>query len=80
MKPTLDGPGTSPHSDRPTLVLLAHPMLMHARLVIVARFCELMGGSVSATSKPGDGSRFLVRLPAVMVDLNADTPVAVTVA
>jgi signal transduction histidine kinase len=49
-------------------------------LAIVARFCELMGGTVSVSSKPGDGSRFVVRLPAVMVDASAEVPVAVSVA
>ena len=49
-------------------------------LAIVARFCELMGGTVSVSSKPGDGSRFVVRLPTVMVDANAEVPVAVSVA
>jgi signal transduction histidine kinase len=45
-------------------------------LAIVARFAELMGGTVSVTSKPGSGSRFVVRLPVVMVDANAESPVA----
>ena len=49
-------------------------------LAIVARFCELMGGTVSVSSKPGDGSRFVVRLPSVMVDAHAETPVAAHVA
>jgi two-component system, sensor histidine kinase and response regulator len=45
-------------------------------LAIVARFCELMGGTVSVASKTGDGSRFVVRLPSVMVDTNAEAQVA----
>jgi two-component system sensor histidine kinase/response regulator len=49
-------------------------------LAIVARFCELMGGTVSVSSRPGDGSRFVVRLPAVMVDATAEAQVAVNVA
>jgi PAS domain S-box-containing protein len=32
-------------------------------LAITRRFCELMGGSVSVTSEPGQGSSFTVRLP-----------------
>jgi signal transduction histidine kinase len=37
-------------------------------LALVSRFCELMGGSVAATSSPGQGSCFVVRLPASVVD------------
>jgi two-component system, sensor histidine kinase and response regulator len=32
-------------------------------LAIVSRFCDLIGGNVSAESRPGEGSRFVVRLP-----------------
>ena len=42
-------------------------------LALVSRFCELMGGAVSATSTPGQGSTFLVRLPATIAD-PADAP------
>ncbi len=33
-------------------------------LAISQRFCELMGGSISVESNPGEGSTFAVRLPA----------------
>jgi signal transduction histidine kinase len=33
-------------------------------LALVSRFCQLMGGHVSATSSPGAGARFAVSLPA----------------
>jgi PAS domain S-box-containing protein len=38
-------------------------------LAISRRFCEMMGGTVSATSEPGKGSTFVVRLPATVAKL-----------
>jgi signal transduction histidine kinase len=32
-------------------------------LAVSKRFCELLGGSLQATSRPGEGSRFVARLP-----------------
>jgi two-component system sensor histidine kinase/response regulator len=41
-------------------------------LAIVSHFCRLMGGHVSVESMPGQGSRFSVRLPLVVVDATED--------
>jgi PAS domain S-box-containing protein len=41
-------------------------------LALVSRFCELMKGSVSVQSRPGEGSQFTVRLP---VDATAELAV-----
>ncbi|WP_455210655.1 response regulator [Kaarinaea lacus] len=37
-------------------------------LAITKRFCEMLGGAVSATSKPGQGTTFSVRLPAIVME------------
>src|SRR5205085_1201058 len=44
-------------------------------LALTKRFCQIMGGDVTVTSKPGEGSTFTIELPAV-----ASMPSAVTVA
>jgi signal transduction histidine kinase len=36
-------------------------------LALVWRFCQLMGGEVAASGAPGEGARFVVRLPARVV-------------
>jgi len=41
-------------------------------LAIVASFCELMGGTISVESRPGEGSRFRVRLPLESADAALD--------
>jgi len=40
-------------------------------LTLTRHFCEMMGGTVTATSKLGEGSSFIVRLP---VDIDASRP------
>jgi PAS domain S-box-containing protein len=40
-------------------------------LAITRTFCDMMGGSVQVASEPGQGSTFTVRLPAVVVPVQA---------
>ena len=35
-------------------------------LAISRRFCELLGGSLNVASKPGKGSTFTMRIPAIL--------------
>jgi signal transduction histidine kinase len=49
-------------------------------LAIVSRFCELMGGSVSVASRPGAGSRFVVRLPLDMKEAGTEITTSSTAA
>ena len=39
-------------------------------LAITKHFCQMMGGDITVESQPGQGSTFVLRLPAVVVDLN----------
>jgi two-component system, sensor histidine kinase and response regulator len=45
-------------------------------LAIVSSFCELMAGTITLESRPGEGSRFTVRLPIEMVDPQEEVLVA----
>jgi signal transduction histidine kinase len=49
-------------------------------LAIVSRFCQLMGGSVSVESCPGQGSSFFVQLPLEVVDEGVESTSAAGVA
>jgi signal transduction histidine kinase/CheY-like chemotaxis protein len=41
-------------------------------LAITKSFCEMLGGEISATSEPGKGSEFTVRLPAALPEEEAE--------
>ncbi|MCG3126325.1 MAG: Sensor histidine kinase RcsC [Phycisphaerae bacterium] len=49
-------------------------------LAISRRFCQLMGGDVTATSAPGKGSTFVARIPARVSPPSPVAPAAPTVA
>ncbi len=44
-------------------------------LAISRRFCELMGGSIGVSSRPGAGTTFTVRLPAALPAVPAAAPI-----
>ena len=48
-------------------------------LALTRKFCQMMGGDVTVTSKPGEGSVFTIELPAMVgpVTAAADAPVAI---
>jgi signal transduction histidine kinase/CheY-like chemotaxis protein len=41
-------------------------------LVISRKFCQMMGGDIAVTSEPGQGTKFVVDLPATVVEQNTD--------
>ena len=43
-------------------------------LAISRRFCELLGGDLSAASEPGKGSTFTIRIPAILPGTQAPLP------
>jgi signal transduction histidine kinase/ActR/RegA family two-component response regulator len=45
-------------------------------LAISSRFAQMMQGSITVVSKPGEGSTFTVELPATVTTAMADTPAA----
>ena len=42
-------------------------------LTITKKFCEMMGGDITAFSEVGKGSTFTIRLPAIFTDLSIST-------
>jgi signal transduction histidine kinase len=49
-------------------------------LALVSRFCQLMGGTVSVESRPGEGARFIVCLPLNANDVPLESATAARVA
>jgi len=46
-------------------------------LTITRKFCEMMGGTITAESEPGKGTTFTIRLPAEVVDRKTESAEAV---
>ena len=49
-------------------------------LAISRRFCQLMGGDITVSSRPGEGSTFTVRIPATVAEPRADVAPAAAAA
>lgn len=47
-------------------------------LTITQRFCDMMGGTIDVTSTPGQGTTFIVRLPATVAEQTASAAPAAT--
>ncbi|HXY18493.1 MAG TPA: ATP-binding protein, partial [Gemmatimonadales bacterium] len=49
-------------------------------LAISRRFCQLMGGDITVSSRPGEGSTFTVRIPATVAEPRAESAPAAAAA
>ncbi len=45
-------------------------------LALTRRFCQMLGGDVSVSSTPGEGSTFTIKVPAALTDLEAQAETA----